>query len=64
VSVNAPGYGSYNGGRAAKVRKAHKKDTARVASAKKEDAFAAAPTAEAAPAKAPEAASTNAAPAK
>jgi hypothetical protein len=67
VSVNAPGYGSYNGGRAAKVRKAHRKDTARVASAKKEDASAtAAPAveAEAAPAKAPEAASTNAAPAK
>jgi hypothetical protein len=65
VSVNAPGYGSYNGGRAAKVRKAHRKETARVASAKKEDASAtAAPAAEASLAKAPEAASTNAAPAK
>jgi hypothetical protein len=53
VSVNAPGYGSYNGGHAVKVRKGHK-DTARVASAKKEDA---APAVEATPAKAPEAAS-------
>jgi hypothetical protein len=54
VSVNAPGYGSYNGGHAVKVRKAHK-DTARVASARKEDA---APAAEATPAKAPEAAAS------
>lgn len=36
VSVYAPGYGYYDGGRAVKVRKAHK-DTARVATAKKED---------------------------
>jgi hypothetical protein len=63
VSVYAPGYGSYHGGRSVKVRKAHK-DTARVASAKKEDTAAtAAPSAEASPAKAPEAAS-SAAPAK
>jgi hypothetical protein len=56
VSVNAPGYGAYNGAHAVKVRKAHK-DTARVASAKKEDA--AAPAAEATPAKAPEAAAST-----
>ena len=66
VSVNAPGYGSYNGGHAVKVRKAHK-DTARVASARKEDA-AAAPAAEATPAKtqdtAPQAATADTAPAK
>jgi hypothetical protein len=40
VSVNAPGYGSYNAGHQVKVRKVHK-DTARVASAKKEDTTAA-----------------------
>ena len=34
VSVYAPGYGYYNGGRTVKVRKAHK-DTARVAVAKR-----------------------------
>jgi hypothetical protein len=65
VSVNAPGYGSYNGAHAVKVHKAHK-DTARVASAKKEDA--AAPAAEATPAKtqdtAPQAATADTAPAK
>jgi hypothetical protein len=64
VSVNAPGYGSYNGGHAVKVRKAHK-DTARVASARKEDA---APAAEATPAKtqdtAPQAPTADTAPAK
>jgi hypothetical protein len=60
VSVYAPGYGYYHGGGSVKVHKAQK-DTARVASAKKEDAAvpAAAPVAaapaEAAPAKAPEA---------
>ena len=71
VSVYAPGYGYYDGGRAVKVRKVHK-DTARVASAGKEDAAsvmpAAAPAAEAAPAKtpqaAPQAAPSDAAPAK
>jgi hypothetical protein len=71
VSVIAPGYGSYNGGRSVKVRKVHK-DTARVASAKKEDAAApaaaapaaAAPAPEATPAKTPEAASSDLAPAK
>jgi hypothetical protein len=68
VSINAPGYGSYNGGRSVKVRKAHK-DTARVASAKKEDAAATAtPAAEVSPAKASDAASqpasSNSAPAK
>jgi hypothetical protein len=56
VSVNAPGYGAYNGAHAVKAHKAHK-DTARVASAKKEDA--AAPAAEATPAKAPEAAAST-----
>ena len=55
VSVYAPDYGYYHGGRSVKVRKAHK-DASRVASAKKEDAAttsapaAAAPAAEAAPA--------------
>lgn len=65
VSVYAPGYGYYNGGRTAKVRKAHK-DTARVATAKKDDAAAAtaAPAIEATPARAPEAAAADAAPAK
>jgi hypothetical protein len=66
VAVYAPGYGSYNGGHAAKVRKAHK-ETARVASARKEDtapAPAAAPAADAVPAKAPEAAPADAVPAK
>ena len=56
VSVYAPGYGYYHGGRSVKVRKAQK-DTARVASARKEDAAAPAPAAaEPAPAKTPEAA--------
>jgi hypothetical protein len=66
VAVYAPGYGSYHGGHAAKVRKAHK-ETARVASARKEDtapAPTAAPAADAVPAKAPEAAPADAAPAK
>jgi hypothetical protein len=71
VSVYAPGYGYYNGGHQVKVRKA-RKDTARVATARKEDAApapaAAAPAAEATPAKtqdpAPQAAPSNAAPAK
>ena len=71
VSVYAPGYGYYDGGHAVKVRKVHK-DTARVASVRKEDAAslmpAAAPAAEAAPAKtpeaAPQAAPSDAAPAK
>jgi hypothetical protein len=68
VSVYAPGYGYYHGVGSVKVHKTQK-DTARVASAKKEDAAvpAAAP-AEAAPAKAPEAtpqaAPSDAAPAK
>jgi hypothetical protein len=65
VSVYAPGYGSYNGGRAVKVRKAHK-DTARMAAAKKDDAApaTATPAIEATPARAPEAAPADAAPAK
>ena len=74
VAVYAPGYGSYHGGHQARVHKAHK-DTARVASAKKDDAApataaapapaAAAPAAEAAPTtKTPEAAPSDAAPAK
>src|SRR6202051_4225155 len=57
VSVYAPGYGYYHGGHQAKVRKAHK-DTARVASARKEDAApapAAAAPAETTPMKTPEA---------
>src|ERR1700689_466791 len=67
VAVYAPGYGSYNGGRSAKIHKAHK-DGARVASVKKEDAapapVAAAPVVDASPAKSPEAAPSDAAPAK
>jgi hypothetical protein len=65
VSVYAPGYGSYNSGRPVKARKAHK-DTAHVASARKEDpaAPAAAPAADATPAKTPEAAPADTAPAK
>jgi hypothetical protein len=55
VSVNAPGYGAYHGGRQLKVRKAHK-DTARVASAKKD----AAPAAQAAPDATPSAAISDA----
>ena len=57
VSVNAPGYGYYDGatnrgGRNAKVRKVHK-DASRVASTSKPDAATAAPTpaVETAPAK-------------
>jgi hypothetical protein len=69
VSVYAPGYGYYNSGRSARVHKAHK-DTPRLASARKEDTAptAAAPAAEATPAKtpdtAPQAAPSDAAPAK
>jgi hypothetical protein len=72
VSVYAPGYGYYHGGGSVKVHKAQK-DTARLASAKKEDAAAPAPAAaapfaaapaEATPAKTPEAAAPEAAPAK
>jgi hypothetical protein len=61
VSVYAPGYGSYNGGRSVKIHKAHK-DSARLASAEKEDA--APPAVEATPATAPQAAPSDAAPAK
>jgi hypothetical protein len=62
VSVYAPGYGSYHGGRQVKVRKAHK-DTARFASsARKEDAVTTAAPATAAPAV--EAAPSAAAPPK
>lgn len=69
VSAYAPGYGYYDGGRTVRVRKAHK-DTARVASNKKEDAAAdpatAVPAVETAPATTPEVtpAATDAAPAK
>jgi hypothetical protein len=67
VSVHAPGYGYYHGGGSVKVHKAQK-DTARVASAKKEDAAVPAPAAaapaQATPAKAPEAAPSDATPAK
>jgi hypothetical protein len=65
VSVYAPGYGSYNAGRSVKVHKAHK-DTARLASAKKEDAAPppAAPAVEATPATTPQAAPSDAGPAK
>jgi hypothetical protein len=49
VSVNAPGYGSYHGGRAVHAHKLHK-DTTQVAAAKKEDTAA---TPAAAPAVAP-----------
>ena len=52
VSVYAPGYGYYHGGRSGKLHKAHK-DNARLAAAKKDDAVpaAAAPAVEATPAK-------------
>lgn len=77
VSVDAPGYGSYHGGRSVHARKAHK-DTTRVASAKKDDttttpaATPAAPavepatekTPDTAPAAAPLPAASDAAPAK
>jgi len=65
VSVYAPGYGSYTGGHAVKVRKAHR-DTAHLASARKDDAAppATAPAADATPAKTPEAAPADSAPAK
>ena len=59
VSVYAPGYGAYHGGKRFKIRKA-RKDAARVASLKKEDAAAArasaaTPAVQAAPATAPSA---------
>jgi hypothetical protein len=69
ISVNAPGYGSYNAGHQMKVRKVHK-DTSRFASGQKEDAApaAAAPAVQAAPAKtestAPQAPASDTAPAK
>jgi hypothetical protein len=52
VSVDAPGYGSYHGGRSLHAHKSHK-ETTRVAAAKKEDTAA---TPGAAPADAPAAA--------
>ena len=52
VSVNAPGYGSYNGGHQVKVRKFHK-DMSRFAMSKKEDA-APAPAMDATPAPTPD----------
>src|ERR1700712_3164534 len=42
VSVYAPGYGSYHGGRSARIHRAHK-DTAQVASVAKKDDSAATP---------------------
>ena len=76
VSVDAPGYGSYRGGRTVKVHKI-RKDTTRIASVKKDDAAAtpaatAAPSAETTPANnpekgpdtAPQTAPTDAAPVK
>lgn len=65
VSVYAPGYGYYHGGGPVKVRKAQK-DTARVASARKEDAAVAAPAAapSAEPAKTKEPVAPETAPAK
>jgi hypothetical protein len=51
LSVYAPGYGSYNGGRSAKIHKLHK-DNSRFASRKEDDIPA--PAAEATPAKTPE----------
>jgi hypothetical protein len=62
MSVNAPGYGSYNGGHQVKVRKFHK-DVSRIAMTKKEDAAPAAAT-EATPAAAPATTPSDAAPAK
>jgi hypothetical protein len=57
VSVYAPGYGYYHGGRSAKLHKTHK-DNARIAAAKKDDGAPAqaVPATEATPAKGPEAA--------
>ena len=60
VSVYAPGFGYYNGGHQVRVRKAHK-DTARVASAKKDGT---APAAATTPTKTPEAVPSNTAPTK
>jgi len=62
VSVYAPGYSYYNGGHQVKVRKAHK-DTARVASAKK-DGAAPASAAAATPTKTPQAVPSDTAPTK
>jgi hypothetical protein len=60
VSVDAPGYGYYHGGRSARVAKVHK-DTSRIAAAKKDAAPApAAAAVDAAPAKAPDAAPAKA----
>lgn len=58
VSVDAPGYGAYRGGRTVKLHKT-RKDTTRIAAAKKDDAAAtsaapAAPAAETTPARNPE----------
>jgi hypothetical protein len=53
VSVYAPGYASYNGGRSAKIRRLHK-DNSRFASRKEDDMPV--PAAEVAPAKTQEAA--------
>jgi hypothetical protein len=58
VSVDAPGYGAYRGGRTVKLHKT-RKDTTRIASVKKDDAAAtpaatAAPSAETTPANNPE----------
>jgi hypothetical protein len=69
VAVYATGYGYYHGGRPAKLRQA-RKDTSRIAAARKEDAAPAtvAPAVEATPTKTPEAAAvaapSDAAPAK
>jgi hypothetical protein len=72
VSVNAPGYGYYDGaahrgGRNAKIAKVHK-DSSRIASTAKSDAATAAPAVDAAPAQpaepAPPALSSDTAPAK
>jgi hypothetical protein len=59
VSVYAPGYGSYHGGRPARLHKAHK-DTAQVASVARKDDSAATPatTTPATPAAEPVAAAT------
>jgi hypothetical protein len=65
VSVYAPGYGAYQGGKQMNIRKA-RKDAARVASARKEDAAvnrastAATPAVQTAPDAAPSAATSDA----
>ncbi len=78
VSVYAPGYGSYHGGRSGRLHKVHK-DTAQVAAVARKDDSAATPAAaaaapavepaaaatpEATPQAAPQAAASEAAPAK